>query len=85
MNKINSIYATEVHEEDPHSHIKDTFQAFRNRLDANIKDTVAFKKKIIAKQSTECFEQLQKIKEQSERYKKKIYEQEKEFEINIES
>lgn len=71
MNKINSIYPTEVQEEG-HPKLKDTFDSFRNRLDASIKENITLKKQIIARQSTECLEQLKKIREQSNRHKKRV-------------
>jgi hypothetical protein len=84
MNKNNSIYATELQEEESRTHLKTTFETFRSRLEANIRDNIAFKKKNVVRQSTECFEQLMKIKEQSSSHKKRVERQEREFEEKVE-
>ena len=55
MNKISSFYATEVQEEEVQPLLKATFESFRSRLDANIKNSMAFQKKTIARESAECF------------------------------
>lgn len=84
MNKINTIYATEIGEiEEPA--LKKNFNRFSKKLDEHIRETVLLKKTEQLKQSEHLMEQLARIKDRSGKYKKKIYNQQHEFYDKIES
>lgn len=72
MNKIKSIYPTEVHEQEEHP-LRDTYNRFSRKMDDHIKQAIVLKKHEILKQSSQFMDQIQRIKEKSSKYKKKIY------------
>lgn len=82
MNKINSIYATEVGEIERNP-LKANFSRFSSKLEKHIKETLLLRKTEHLKQSQHLMEQLCRIKERSGTYRRKLHEQESEFHLKV--